>query len=120
MLPYPMDSTYVNSGSTNGQGRHCKNHAGDPGKSCSLKLSFSFSFYRGRVMAAICFKNGQSVDKDVIRAAEYYRLSADQGNASAQYRFGLCLELGKGVEKNLNLAAEYRQKAVSQGFKIPS
>jgi hypothetical protein len=41
MLPSPMNSTHVNSGSKTGQGRGCRNHAGGPRKSCSLKLSFS-------------------------------------------------------------------------------
>jgi hypothetical protein len=52
VLPSPIDCTHVNSGSTSGQGRGFKNHAGDPRKSYSLKLSFSF--YQERVMAAIC------------------------------------------------------------------
>jgi uncharacterized protein YegL len=45
--------------------------------------------------------------KDLVRAAEYYRLSAEQGDASGQNNFGICLQHGFGVEKDLVRAAEY-------------
>jgi TPR repeat protein len=54
-----------------------------------------------------CFEKGYGVDKDFVRAAEYYRLSAEQGNADGQFNFGVCLENGSGVDKDLIRAAEY-------------
>jgi TPR repeat protein len=66
-------------------------------------------------MIGICLQNGDGVEKDLIRAAEYYRLSADQGHAGGQVNFGLCLENGDGVEKDLIRAAEYFRLSADQG-----
>jgi TPR repeat protein len=44
-------------------------------------------------------------------AAQYYRLGAEQGNASAMANFGLCLRDGKGVPRNSKVAAEYIRRA---------
>jgi TPR repeat protein len=51
----------------------------------------------------------------LIRAAEYYRLSADQGNSYGQSAFGRCLENGLGIGKDLIRAAEYYRLSAEQG-----
>jgi serine/threonine protein kinase len=58
-----------------------------------------------------CGKGGRDLD----RAAKFYRLSAEKGNAAAQNSFGICLERGTGVRKNLLLAAQYYRRAAQQG-----
>jgi TPR repeat protein len=58
---------------------------------------------------------GVVVEKNLDHAAEYYRLSAAQGNAFGQYHFGLCLENGVGVEKDLVAAAENYRLSADQG-----
>jgi hypothetical protein len=62
-----------------------------------------------------CLENGRCVQKDLVRAAEYYRLSAEQGNASAQFNFGFCLAKGDGVAQDLIRAAEYYRLSAKQG-----
>jgi hypothetical protein len=62
-----------------------------------------------------CLEYGKGIDQNVLRAAKYYRLSAEQQNASAQNSFGICLERGIGVQKNMLLAAQYYHHAAQQG-----
>jgi hypothetical protein len=47
------------------------------------------------------------IRKDVPRAVEYYRLSAEQGNSEGRCNYARCLENGQGVAKDLARAAEY-------------
>lgn len=56
-------------------------------------------YFLGRMYA-----NGQGVEKDTRRAAEWYRKSAEQGVADAQYRLGLLYEAGDGVPADLEYA----------------
>jgi TPR repeat protein len=44
-----------------------------------------------------CLVNDDGVDQDWIRAAEYYRLSAEQKNSRGQFLFGICLVNGDGA-----------------------
>ena len=46
-------------------------------------------------------EEGKGVVQDYAKAAEYYRLSAEQGNDSARNNLGVCYLRGIGVEKNL-------------------
>jgi TPR repeat protein len=52
---------------------------------------------------------------DLPEAVKYYRLSADQGNADGQWRYGFCLESGKGVGIDLAEAVEYYRLSADQG-----
>ena len=45
----------------------------------------------------------------------WYRKSAEQGRASAQYNLGDRYEYGKGVAKDLQEARKWFAKAVAQG-----
>jgi TPR repeat protein len=54
---------------------------------------------------------GKGIDQDFVRAAKYYRLSAELNNAAAQNSFGICLERGIGLQSNLVLAAHYYQQS---------
>lgn len=56
----------------------------------------------------------QLEDNDV-HAAEWYRKSANQGNAEAQVLLGVLYENGFGVPKDLSLAAFWYKKAADQG-----
>lgn len=40
------------------------------------------------VEAGVCYENGAGVEKDSTTAARLFKLSADQGNAGAQYHLG--------------------------------
>ena len=49
------------------------------------------------------------------KAVEYYQLSADQGDASAQYKLGYMYKNGYGVEQSYQKVIEYYQLAADQG-----
>jgi TPR repeat protein len=52
---------------------------------------------------------------DRARAAHYYKLSADQGHAVAQLRYGLLLEAGDGVPPDQTQAARYFELSADEG-----
>ena len=54
---------------------------------------------------------------DEIEAVKWYRKSANQNNAEAQYRLGLCFMNGKGIQKNVIEAGKLFCKAGEQGQK---
>ena len=58
---------------------------------------------------------GQGVEKNLQKAFEYYKLSADMGYSSAEYKVGLAYECGYGCEKNPEKAFEYYKKAYEHG-----
>ena len=63
------------------------------------------------------YADGCGVAKDFVRATEWWRTSAIQGNSKAQTTLALCYTRSdKGVEKNLVEAAKLIQMAAKQGF----
>jgi hypothetical protein len=60
--------------------------------------------------------DGVDVAKDLVKAADYYRLAAEQGLATAQYKLGRCYELGEGVRESSLIATEWYQNAARNGF----
>jgi TPR repeat protein len=70
---------------------------------------------RGQNSFGFCLERGSGIEKDLIRYAEYHRLSAEQGHSSGQYNFGRCLENGIGVEDYLNRCAQSYQLSTEQG-----
>jgi TPR repeat protein len=59
---------------------------------------------KANVGSVICLESGLGIEGDLIRGAEYYRLSAEQGNAVGQYNFAVCLENGTGTGTDLTMA----------------
>ncbi|WP_348944436.1 tetratricopeptide repeat protein [Chitinibacter sp. FCG-7] len=53
---------------------------------------------------------------DNAAAIAWYRKSADQGYANAQYNMGLCYYNGFGTAINYTEAASWYQKSVAQGY----
>ena len=51
-------------------------------------------------------------------AIKWYTLSAEQGNALAQYNLGRLYYLGKGVSENLVYAHMWAKQASSNGFEM--
>jgi TPR repeat protein len=45
------------------------------------------------------------ISKDLKGATQYFKLSADQGNAVGQWRYGGCLLFGTGISKDLKGAS---------------
>ena len=59
----------------------------------------------------IClFENRLGVENDF-----WFRKSAEQGNAGAQFRLGYCYYRGEGVERNYTQAVYWYRKSVEQG-----
>jgi hypothetical protein len=58
---------------------------------------------------------GKGVPSNQSAAAHYFKLSADQGNPSAQFNYGVCLQNGQGVSTNQSAAAHYFKLATDQG-----
>jgi TPR repeat protein len=51
---------------------------------------------------------------NLIDAAKYLKMSADQNHTNAQFTYGLCLAEGRGVEINLIDAAKYLKMSADQ------
>jgi len=54
-----------------------------------------------------CYEHGIGVQVDPVKAASWYQLSADQGNAAGQVHLGLCNKKGFGVAKDVEVAFKY-------------
>jgi hypothetical protein len=63
----------------------------------------------------LLYSRGNGVQKDLAKAAHWYRLAAAQGVVEAQFNLGLlCLE-GEGVPRDLEEARKWFMKAAEQG-----
>jgi len=63
--------------------------------------------------------NGDGIPKDIAKAIELFRKSADMGNATAQWRLGNGYSLGLGgFPENQTKAVEWYQKAADQGLAV--
>lgn len=58
---------------------------------------------------------GNGVEQDYIKAAEWFRKAAEQGDTEAQEYLGGMYYHGKGVEQDYVKAAEWYEKAAEQG-----
>ena len=62
------------------------------------------------------YEDGQGITKDYKEAVKWYRLSANQGYALAQYNLGSMYYNGQGVKKNNAEAARWYRLAAVQGY----
>ena len=53
--------------------------------------------------------------QDYVKAVEWYRKAADQGDATAQYSLGLMYDQGTGVPANLSEANRWYRLAAKNG-----
>ena len=58
-------------------------------------------------------ENGKQ--KDYVKAVEWFRKAAEQGDADAQCKLGYCYFYGDGVAKNYTEASKWYHKAAEQG-----
>lgn len=54
--------------------------------------------------------------KDYAKAFAWFRKEAEQGNAFAQYNFGLMYENGGGLQRDLSSARFWYEKAAAKGY----
>ena len=64
---------------------------------------------------AVCYYQGDGVEKDFVEAVKWFRKAAAQGDAAAQYNLGVCYANGTGVEKDFVEAVKWYRKAAEQG-----
>jgi hypothetical protein len=58
---------------------------------------------------------GQSVPRDYVEAAKWFRKAAEQGDAEAQYNLGVMCYTGEGVQQDYAEAVKWYRKAADQG-----
>ena len=58
---------------------------------------------------------GRGVQEDKVKATEYYRQSAENGNITAMCNLGYCYYQGIGVEENDEEAVKWFRKAAELG-----
>ncbi|MGB8098161.1 MAG: tetratricopeptide repeat protein, partial [Terracidiphilus sp.] len=63
----------------------------------------------------VAYNGGRGVERDEVRAIQYFRDAADRGHAHAQFCLGNCYAQGDGVKKNLQEAASWYRRAAEQG-----
>ncbi len=61
------------------------------------------------------YDNGQGVPEDDAEAVRWYRLAADQGNATAQFNLGVMYDTGRGVPQDDAEAVRWYRLAADQG-----
>jgi hypothetical protein len=55
----------------------------------------------------VCLSNGRGVERDLMAAAQYYRVAADQNESLALFAYAVCLTDGEGIRMDLIEAAKY-------------
>lgn len=63
----------------------------------------------------VCYERGLGVKTDYKKAFEYYKLTADKGDADAQENLAILYESGRGTNQNYKLAFKYFSLAAAQG-----
>ena len=63
----------------------------------------------------ILFANGEGVQRDDLRAVQWFRKAAEQGNAMAQSNLGFMYNRGRGVPQDYAQAVVWWRKAAEQG-----
>ena len=61
------------------------------------------------------YGNGNGVEQDHVRAAQWFTKAAEQGHANAQYNLACCFAAGTGVEQDHARAVHWFSKAAEQG-----
>ena len=61
------------------------------------------------------YDEGLGVEQDYEEAVNWYRKSAEQGNAGAQQNLGFTYKWGHGVEQSDEEAVSWFRKAAEQG-----
>lgn len=80
------------------------------GRTCSKK---GVAEAQNRVGHYYC--NGYGVEKDEVKAVEWFLKAAEKGNAVAQYNLGICFRNGYGVKKDDEKAVEWYIKSANLG-----
>lgn len=63
------------------------------------------------------YANGKGIQQNHVKAIEWYRRAADQGDIIARYNLGWSYANGKGVQQDNAKAKEWYSKACDLGNK---
>jgi hypothetical protein len=63
----------------------------------------------------MAYYEGERVEQDFRKAADWFRKAAELGDFAAQRNLGYLYIKGEGVEKDLTEAREWLEKAAAQG-----
>jgi TPR repeat protein len=63
----------------------------------------------------MCLATGNGIDRDLERAAQYFKLAAEQGDAEGLHNHGLCLMHGIGGPADVVAGGHYIAQAAEQG-----
>ena len=70
-------------------------------------------YHDAQFMIGVCYYYGYGIEKDIIRAAEWYTKSTEQGHSTAMVNLGYCYSNGFGVTKDMTKAFDlYEQSAL--------
>lgn len=64
----------------------------------------------------VLYKDGDRVEKDLLKAISYLELAAQQGHARAQLDLGLMYRSGQDVNRDYDKAIQYLEMADKQGY----
>lgn len=67
---------------------------------------------------ALCYSNGNGVEKDAKKAAHWWQIAAESGESYAQRRLAICYYKGEGVEKDIEKAVYWWRKAAEAGDSV--
>ncbi|MFC2164282.1 ankyrin repeat domain-containing protein [Acidobacteriota bacterium] len=63
------------------------------------------------------YESGKGVERDLPKAVEMLRKSAELDDYEAQYQLGILLEKGEGIEKNYSEAVMWLRRSSNAGYK---
>ena len=63
----------------------------------------------------VLYDEGAGIERDLIKAAEWYRKAADRGFVDAQINLGMMYYQGQGFTRDLVEAAKWFRRAATQG-----
>lgn len=65
----------------------------------------------------VMYQVGLGVEKDLVKAVNYYQQAASLGFSAAQYNLGLLYQSGLGVKQDYTIAYELFTRAADQGHR---
>lgn len=85
-------------------------------QSAASRKALESAAAKGSAAAEYSLGAAAEADGDFARAVDWYRKSAEQNYAGAEFNLGALLESGKGVDADQTQAVEWYRKAAAQGL----
>lgn len=62
------------------------------------------------------YLDGKDIQKDEVKAFEWFKKAAEQGHSKAQCALGYCYNKGQGIQKDEKKGVEWYSKSAEQGY----